>query len=193
MAIFQVRSTKVAMSNLRLLSGHSLAHWSAVLALLSTVISGCAVSGPKPVPDGVEPQTVHAALIEANTCLFRHGSCSAPALVVFSLDPEVPFSSLRQLAKLTYSTKGTVAQSDDLKVLATPFADETYRGDEFIRVPESLGYGHRTYIAPIWIERGKLTRGYLSARMAFRLDVYVVDGLPSTTRFLGVDPYTVDR
>ena len=176
------------MSNLRLLSGDSLTRRSAVLAILSTVISGCAVPNPKPIPDGVEPQSVHASLIEANTCLFRYGRCSAPALVVFSLDPKVPFSSLRKLAKLTYSTKGTVPQSDDLKVLATPFADETYRGDEFIRIPESLGYGDRTYIAPIWIERGDLTTGYLSARMALRLNVYVINGFPNTTRFVGVDP-----
>lgn len=167
--------------------------WLAALALLSAAICGCAVPEPRRVPDGVEPQIVNAALVEANTCLFRYGRCSAPALVVFSLDPDLPFRELRKLAKLTYSTKGTSPATDDLKVLAEPFSDETYRGDVFIKIPESLGYGDGAYIAPIWVERKKLDSGYLSGNMALRLNVYVVDGVPSTTRFLGVDPFTVDR
>jgi hypothetical protein len=170
-----------------------LTRWLAVLALLSAGISGCAVPEPTPVPDGVEPQIVNAALVEANTCLFRYGRCSAPALVVFSLDPGLPFRELRKLAKLTYSTKGTPPATDDLKVLAKPFTDETYRGDAFLKVPDSLGYGSMAYIAPVWVERKKLDLGYLSGNMALRLNVYVIDGAPSTTRLLGVAPYTVDQ
>ena len=185
----QARSDDERTTNLR----PATHQWLAVLVLLTAAISGCAAPEPRRVPDGVEPQLVKAALVEANTCLFTHGRCSAPALVVFSLDPNLPFREVRKLAKLTYSTKGTLPATDDLKVLAKPFADETYRGDAFIRVPESLGYGESAYIAAIWIERRKLASGFLSGSMLLRLNVYLVDGVPNTTRFLGADPYTADR
>ena len=153
-------------------------------------------AGPYPpqrsIPAGISPLVVTAALVEANVCLLRIDSCSAPALVAFSLDSDVSFHQLRKLAVLAYSTKGTVPATDELKVLANVFADETYRGDAFIKVPASLGYGDNTYIAPIWVERNRVP-GKLSAEMALRLTAYVVDGTPYTTRFLRVDPTIGDK
>jgi hypothetical protein len=165
-----------------------------ILGALLATLSGCASTpsagpfpSPRSIPAGIDPQVVPAALVEANVCLLRIGDCSGPALIVFSLDSDTSFRELRKLAKLTYSTKGTVPATDELKVLAKPFADETYRGDAFIKVPASLGYGGNTYIAPIWVERHKIP-GKLSSRMALRLNLYVVGGAPYTTRFLHVDP-----
>jgi hypothetical protein len=147
---------------------------------------------PRSVPAAINPQVATAALVEANVCLLRIGDCSAPALVVFSLDSEMSFHQLRKLAKLTYSTKGTVPATEELRVLAKPFADETYRGDAFIKVPASLGYGGNTYVAPIWVERSRIP-GKLSSQMALKLNVYIVGGAPYTTRFLSVDPTISDR
>jgi hypothetical protein len=170
-----------------------------ILGALLGALAGCAPAprtepfpAQRGIPAGIEPQVVTAALVEANVCLFRTDDCSAPALVVFSLDPDASFNELRKLARLAYSTKGTVPVVDELKVLAKPFADETYRGDAFIRVPASLGYGGNTYIAPIWVERARIP-GRLSARMALRLSVYVLDGAPYTTRLRHADPPIIDR
>jgi len=170
-----------------------------ILAVLLGTLSGCASApnlGPFPasraIPAGIDPQVATAALVEANVCLFRINDCSAPALVVFSLDSDASFPQLRKLANLTYSTKSTAPSTEELKILAKPFADETYRGDAFIKVPASLGYGGNAYIAPIWIERDRIP-GKLSPGMALKLNVYIVSGAPYTTRFLGVDPIVGDR
>jgi hypothetical protein len=107
-----------------------------------------------------------------------------PALVVFSLDPRVPFHDLRELAKLVNSMRSNPPANEDLEPLSRTVTDETYRGDSFTKGPERLGYGSNTYVAAVWIERERLWAGYLRPNVALTLRVYMLGNQPFTTRLV---------
>jgi len=155
--------------------------------LVLAAAAGCAAR-PSPIPERAVPQSATAALVIANTLLFREGSRDLPALVVFNLDPRVPFEDLRKLAKFVSSMRSNPPADEDLNALAKTVTDETYRGDAFTKVPERLGYGSSTYVAPVWIERERLWAGYLRPDAALTFRVYMRDGQPTTTRLVSDAP-----
>jgi hypothetical protein len=154
-----------------------------VLAALVAMIAGCA-GRPNPIPNGAKPHYATAALVMANARLFREGSRDLPALVVFSLDPGVSFQDLRTLAKQVYSMRGSPPAEKDLKVLSRMVTDEAYRGDDFAKVPERLGYGREIYVAPVLVERERLSAGYLRPETALTLRVFLLGRSPYTTRLV---------
>lgn len=155
--------------------------------LVLALVAGCAAR-PSPIPERAMPHSATAALVIANTRLFREGSRDLPALVVLSLDPRVPFDDLRKLAKLISSMRSNPPANEDLKALSRTVTDETYRGDSFTKVPERLGYGSSTFVAAVWIERERLWAGYLRPDAALTFRVYMLGGQPYTTRLVSDAP-----
>jgi hypothetical protein len=108
-----------------------------------------------------------------------------PAQIVFTLDSKTSESDLQRLAKLIFSLKGERPSDPDKQMLAREVTDEIYRPNDFVKVPDSLGYGMKTYITHVWIERERLSGGYIQRGASLKFNVYLVDGEPYTIRFMG--------
>jgi len=140
------------------------------------------------IPEGVEPKIIRGEIVQANTQLLSPGLLDYPAEVVFSLDPKMPAEDLKKFATFAYRLKNTMPIDPDKKIIARAVTNEGYHPDYFLKVPVSLVGNDETYIAHVWINRGKLSEHYLKPGSSLTFQVYIVNGAPYTMRLLGDTP-----
>lgn len=131
---------------------------SACAPYSASVPSGEPTVSPAPQPGAVE---VAAAIVQANNALFQPGNRDLPAQVVFSLDPAVTSGKLSNLGQEIFRLKNTSPTDPAKRELALNVTDETYRPNDFRKVPASMAGSDQVYICGLVIKRALLPKGHL--------------------------------
>ena len=125
--------------------------------------------------------------MQANKELWNpNNSRDYPALILFSLDPNVDLPTLKGLALISVMLKGTSQSDPDLRVMAYETAHERYTPDRFVEVPESVAHMRGIYFAELMIHRKLLSQHRIACDL--RIAVYLRGKTLHTIRHVGEWP-----
>ena len=121
---------------------------------------------------------VTAAFVQANNNLFSNIDFNDyPAAVVFSLDPNVKYSMLLNLAHRLFMLKGTSPKDPSENAIAKYLTDERCYPTRFFMVPESISHSDEVFMGDLLIHRSLLPKGHIGkgsgyGEFLFRIRVY---------------------
>jgi hypothetical protein len=113
-----------------------------------------------------EGAVMWAAIVQANSLLFRRGPTDCPASVIFSHDPwyDDHAEELLQTAHELYQLKGTDQNDADAAAFARMLTNELTRG-MMLRVPKRFTGGRNVFHSAIMLPRKHLPKGYLAGSL----------------------------
>lgn len=144
---------------------------------------GACVDAPPNIAGAVHTRS-QGLTVEANRTLFAPGRYNAPALVIFSTNPQVSLATLKGLAEKAYALKDKTPSDPGEAALARTMADETYRRGHIERYPPTVAGNADTYLAHVMIRRSALSEGMLRGRPLV-FDLYTVEGAPVRLDLVG--------
>jgi len=98
------------------------------------------------------PTLTWAHLVQANSRLYEEGENDHPAMLLYSLDPEVSPTDLRRMARILFDTKEAAVDR-----LSQILADEHIHCSRY-ELPHWLSYGKRVFAAGFMVLREHLPR-----------------------------------
>ena len=106
---------------------------------------------------------VWAAIVQANSLLFRRGPTDSPASVIFSLDPWYDSNpdDLQLAAHELFQLKGTDQNDADAAAFARMLTNELTRA-MMLRAPKRFTGGRNVFHSSIMLPRKHLPKGYLA-------------------------------
>jgi iron-sulfur cluster assembly accessory protein len=115
-----------------------------------------------------------AAVVHANSTLFRPLPVASGAQVVYAREPGVPLSALREVARRAYALKGTQPADPQLRRLADMLTDEMERALDW-PIPKALTGGRDVVTTIVMLPREQMPGGLLG------LTVFPVLADPATS------------
>jgi len=124
---------------------------------------------------------VGAALIMANNRLFSNvDQEDYPAVVVFSLDPNVKETMLPPVARRLFLLKGTSPKDPAENVIAEYLTDERAFFTRFLRVPESISNSDKVFVGDLVIHRALLPKGHIGTGSGYGQFILRIRAYPTT-------------
>jgi len=113
-----------------------------------------------------EGHVVWAAIVQANSQLFRRGPNDCPASVIFSLDPwyDTHPQELVQSAGELFELKGTDQNDPDAAAFARMLTNEMTRA-MMLRAPKRFTNGRNVFHSSVMLARKHLPKGFLSGKL----------------------------